>query len=128
MKKRNQITQQKRNDAFYNANYVLTIPLYQTEDGETTDIEVALKTPLGVPIQIGYSKSTEPMKIHTHKITFNPSNPEARLLALECRVAMNNAVEPTIYMDKLDGQKYVNDSLNAFENNFNETLKKVTHE
>lgn len=117
MKKFNIITRIDREDSFSRRNLLESIPIYQSENGETTNPDDALKTPLGQPIQIGYSKNSKPFEKKYNRITFNPANPEARLLAFECRTAMNNAVEPTIYMDKIEAATYINNSVNAFENN-----------
>lgn len=118
MKKFNIITSREREDSFLRRNLVESIPIYQSENGETTNPDDAIKTPLGQPIQIGYSKNTKPLEKKYNRITFNPANPEARLLAFECRTAMNNAVEPTVYMDKIEAANYINNSVTAFENNY----------
>lgn len=102
------------------------LPLYQTEDGsKSTDISKAVKTSLGIPIQVGYSE-TECVAVPFKELhlSYNPNNPSARQIALEARASMNNAVESTIYSDKFEAHQYAHNSIKAFEEKYNTLITK----
>lgn len=120
----NLVSAQERREQFLNCKYVDSLPLYQSEDGETTDIEMALKTPLGHPILVGYSKEGVPSSCYDvkQKVSFNPCNPSMRQSALIARANLHDmVVRPNVYMDKLDAQKYCDDSIHAVA----ESLKNI---
>lgn len=99
-----------------------TMPLYQSQDGETLDADEALKTPLGQPIQVGYSKSFKPRKRVGNTLSFNPLDPDSRNFAIMSRASVNNSfVNSTTYLDKLELADKSNKICQAFENNFNST-------
>lgn len=105
------------------------LPLYHSEDGKpTTDVSIAVCTPLGVPIQIGYSEELVAKPLLTLRLSYNPNNPSARQLALEARANMNNHVDSTIYMDKFDASAYANNSIKAFEQKYNTIKSTIAHE
>ena len=125
MRKKNKITNEKRVQGLLDSHYVKTLPIYQKGDDITYDVEDADKTLLGEPIQMEFSSkhtTTHDVYERTKPISFDPTKPQSRLLALEARSYVNRAFsESQIYMDKLDCAKYSNDCIDAFANNLKNT-------
>lgn len=117
MPKLNKLTPQSKSERFAEMNLCEPLPLFQMGDDTTTDVNHADKTLSGIPIKVGYSKKEfRPIQRTEHRITFNPSNPDARFRALQARASLNDCMSNgNIYLDKFEAHKFANDSISALE-------------
>ena len=124
MKKSKQVTESIDKD-FYKKHrcksYASSCTVYQSADGETHDVNEAVKDALGRPVVFRRdAKITKPANYFPkQRLTFNPKNPSARMLAFEARAMVESSLPPTIYDEKFDAVRKADNAAHAFENKYN---------